>query len=64
MNLVNERLSWRDEFEAGIKPEWKPYDEYVENRSSNRWRASRVSERFYEYVIWLEERSDARERLF
>ena len=56
MNLVKERNSWRAEFEAGFKPPWKPYDEYVENRNSEHWRASSASEKFYEYVAWLEEK--------
>jgi hypothetical protein len=55
MNLVKERNSWRTEFETGVKPPWQPYEEYVENRESEYWRSSRISERFHEYVMWLEE---------
>lgn len=54
MNLVQSRNSWRKEYEVGEKPVWPPYEEYVKNRDSEMWRSSSVSERFYEYVLWLE----------
>lgn len=55
MNLVKERLSWRQDFEDGYHPKWPALEEYKKNRLSESWRASKVSEKFYEYVLWLEE---------
>lgn len=58
MNLVKERLSWHEQFEKGEVPNWPKYVEYKQNRLSEEWRDSRASEKFYEYVVWLEEQLD------
>ena len=55
MNLVKERLSWRRDFEDGFHPKWPAFEEYKKKRLSESWRGSKVSEKFYEYVLWLEE---------
>lgn len=54
MNLVQSRNSWCKEYDAGEKPSWPPYEEYVKNRDSEMWRSSIAAEQFYEYVMWLE----------
>lgn len=55
MSLVNERLSWTKEFEQGIIPLYGPYEEYKQNRLSGLWRSSRASEKWFEYIKWLED---------
>jgi len=63
MNLVKERLSWHKEFEWGGTPWWPMYEEYIENRMSEMWRSSRPSERFFEYVYWLEGKVNDQQRI-
>jgi hypothetical protein len=53
--LVKERLSWRNEFESGVIPSHPLYKEYKENRLSESWRSTRLNEKFFEYVLWLDE---------
>ncbi|MNQ60611.1 hypothetical protein D3C85_748950 [compost metagenome] len=61
VNLVNSHSSWRKEYEAGEKPCWPHYEEYVKNRNSEMWRTSSAAERFYEYVMWLEQQLKEKE---
>jgi hypothetical protein len=55
MNLVEERNHWRQQIEAG---EFIPHpllEDYRENRNSDLWRCSRIMERVFEYIVYLEE---------
>jgi hypothetical protein len=56
VNLVKERLSWKKEFQEGVIPLFSPYEEYKQNRLSEMWRSSRYSEKWFEYVKWLEDK--------
>ena len=56
MNLVEQRLKWRKEYEEGLVPFDSVLKDYRENRLSEHWRASSLVERLCEYIIFLEER--------
>lgn len=53
-SLVAERLRWSTEYKGGAKPTFAPYQDYKENRLSEQWRASAATEKFHEYVLYLE----------
>lgn len=58
MNLVASRNKWRKEYESGAVPVWPDFEEYKLNRESEMWRSGSVAERFYEYVLYLEEKAN------
>jgi len=56
-NLVNQRDSWRRNFDNGSKPSSPLLFDYRMNRDSTHWRVSSHVEELCEYILWLEERA-------
>jgi hypothetical protein len=62
MNLVSEREAWAESYGQGEAPELQAYLEYKKNRFSEGFRLTRALEKFFEYVIHLEEKCDPTNR--
>ncbi len=54
--LVEERKKWRKEFENGKALNSPILDDYRNNRDSEMWRKTRLSERLCEYILFLEDK--------
>ena len=52
--LVKQRLAWEAEYALGAESDFVAFKEYKENRLSEYHRQSKSMEKFYEYVISLE----------
>lgn len=61
--LVEERNSWRKQFEDGEADPIFYLESYREGRNSESYRQGREFERLCEYTLWLEEKLYQRERL-
>ena len=55
INVVDQRNLWRDEMEQGNFTPHEMYPDYLKNRDSDLWRASRQIEKMFEYIRYLEE---------
>lgn len=54
MNLVEQRLRWRAEFNSGERPELEPLKHYESIRCSETERMSAQVEKLCEYILYLE----------
>ena len=61
MNLVNQRLQWREEMEQGKFANDSILNTYKSNRFSERWRISYIVEYLCEHIMFLEDKLKALE---
>lgn len=55
---LKKRLAWGQEFEKGSVPVLKEYEDYKNNRSSDKMLTDSIdSERWFEYIKWLEDKA-------
>lgn len=54
MNLVKQRLAWEARYALGIESDFLAYKEYKEKRLSENFRIHSEMEKFFEWVISLE----------
>lgn len=54
VGLIKERLNWETEYALGQSCTFKAFLDYKEQRLSEMFRLPREMERFFEYVISLE----------
>lgn len=56
MLALDERNTWRFEFEDGSKPANHYLDEYRVKRDDPCWRSTRTIEQLCEYILFLEDK--------
>jgi hypothetical protein len=54
VGLVKQRLAWEAEYALGAESDFLAFKDYKEKRLSEYYRQSKSMEKFYEYVISLE----------